>query len=155
MTVVPMTIKHVEMLMPYEREMFGAEAWSARGYRDEIADTRNRHYVAVEGPDGDLLGWAGVLVIGDTAEILTVGVVPSARRQGLARRMLADLYAEAIRRGARELFLEVRVDNEAAQQLYLAEGFAVIGRRPGYYANGKVDAVVMRRERRLRSEQWE
>ena len=143
--MVPMSDKHIDQLMPYERDMFGAEAWSARGYRDEIADTRSRYYVAVEGPDGNLLGWAGVLVIGETAEILTVGVVPSARRQGLARRMLADLYAEANRRGARELLLEVRVDNQSAQQLYLAEGFAVIGRRRGYYANGTVDAVVMRR----------
>jgi ribosomal-protein-alanine N-acetyltransferase len=131
--------------MRFEHEMFGAEAWTARGYRDEIADTANRHYVAVESADGALLGWAGVLVIETTAEVLTVGVVPSARRQGLARRMLAELYAEAIRRGATEILLEVRVDNDEAQSLYKTEGFDEIARRRGYYANGTVDAVVMRR----------
>ena len=146
MTLVPMTAGHVELLMPYEREMFGSEAWTAPGYRAELADTDNRHYVAVEDADGRLLGWAGVLVLADAAEILTVGVVPSARRQGLARRMLAELYTEAARRGARELFLEVRVDNESARALYAAEGFAEIGRRRGYYDHGRVDAVVMRRE---------
>jgi len=53
---------------------------------------------------------------------------------------------EARRRGAREAFLEVRVDNDAARRLYASEGFDEIGTRRGYYDNGRVDAVVMRRE---------
>jgi ribosomal-protein-alanine acetyltransferase len=145
-TLVPMTPAHVAALMPYEREMFGTEAWSERSYRDEISDARNRYYVAVEGPDGALLGWAGVLVIATTADVLTVGVVPSARRRGLARRMLAALYAEAARRGATEIFLDVRVDNDAAIGLYRDEGFAELGRRRGYYEAGRVDSLVMRRD---------
>jgi [ribosomal protein S18]-alanine N-acetyltransferase len=144
--LVPMTTAHVDALMPYERDMFGTEAWTPKAYRAELADTRHRHYVAAEGPDGELLGWAGVMVIQDAAEILTVGVVPAARRTGLARLMLADLLAEAARRGAREAFLEVRVDNDAARALYRREGFEEIGRRRGYYDGGRVDAVTMRKE---------
>src|SRR5947209_1245903 len=102
---------HIDALMPYEHDMFGTEAWTRGGYRTELADTRSRHYVAAEGPEGELLGWAGVRVVGDAAEILTVGVVPAARRTGLARRMVHALLDEAARRGAREAFLEVRVDN--------------------------------------------
>jgi len=143
--VVPMTASHIDQLMAYEREMFGPEAWTAGGYRSEIADTRNRHYVAVEGDGGELLGWGGILVAADTSELLTVGVVPAARRDGLARRMLAELYAAAVSRGAHEMFLEVRVDNDAAISLYLDEGFVDVGRRPGYYESGRVDALVMRR----------
>jgi ribosomal-protein-alanine N-acetyltransferase len=145
MTVVAMTEAHIDALMPYEREMFGTEAWSADGYRAEVADTRSRHYVAVEDDDGALLGWGGVLIAADQAEILTVGVVPSAQRRGLARQMLAALSAEAVRRGARELFLEVRVDNTPAIALYESEGFTRIGRRRGYYDNGRVDALTMRK----------
>jgi ribosomal-protein-alanine N-acetyltransferase len=144
--IVPMTVGHVELLMAHERELFGTEAWSAASYHAEIADVRNRYYVAVEGDAGELLGWGGVLVAADQAEILTVGVVTAARRHGLARRMLSTLYAEARRRGARELFLEVRVDNAAAIALYESESFAEIDRRRGYYDHGRVDAVVMRRE---------
>jgi ribosomal-protein-alanine N-acetyltransferase len=144
-TVVPMTAAHVDQLMAYEHEMFGTEAWSAQAYRAEIADRRTRHYLAVEGADGALLGWAGVLVAGDSAELLTVGVVPAARRRGLARRMLADLYEAARTRGAVELFLEVRVDNTSAIALYEREGFVDVGRRRGYYAGGRVDALVMRK----------
>jgi ribosomal-protein-alanine N-acetyltransferase len=144
--LVPMTGTHIDALMPYEQDMFGTEAWTRNSYRAELADPRNRYYVAAEGPVGELLGWAGVLVLGATAEILTVGVVPAGRRQGIARLMVADLLAEAVRRGAAEAFLEVRVDNVAARALYASEGFNEVGRRRGYYEAGRVDAVTMRRE---------
>ena len=146
-SVVPMTAGHVDALMRYEDEMFGSEAWSADAYRDEIADTtRSRGYFAAVDDAGRLLAWAGVRVIGDSAEVLTVGVIPAARRRGIARRMLRTLLGEATGRGAREAFLEVRVDNVAARRLYEAEGFAQVGRRRGYYDAGRVDAVVMRKE---------
>jgi len=145
-TVVPMTAAHVDALMPHEKDMFGTEAWSAASYRAELDDTRDRSYIAAEAADGTLLGWAGVWVIGETAEILTVGVVPAARRTGIARRMLTELLAEARRRGAREVFLEVRVDNEAARELYRTAGFVDVGTRRGYYAGGRIDGVTMRLE---------
>ena len=145
-SVVPMTADHVDALMRYEDEMFGSEAWSADAYRDEIADTRSRHYLAAVDGAGELLAWAGVRVVGDSAEVLTVGVIPAARRRGIARRMLRTLLGAAIGRGAREAFLEVRVDNVAARRLYEAEGFAQVGRRRGYYDAGRVDAMVMRKE---------
>jgi [ribosomal protein S18]-alanine N-acetyltransferase len=143
--IVPMRAEHIDQLMPYERAMFGTEAWTASGYRTELADTDRRFYLAALGAE-QLVGWAGVMVIGDSAEILTVGVVPEARRRGIARRLVDGLLAEARSRGAIEAFLEVRVDNEAAQSLYASEGFAQVGLRPGYYDGGRVDAVVMRRE---------
>jgi [ribosomal protein S18]-alanine N-acetyltransferase len=145
-TIVPMTIEHIDALMPHEQAMFGSEAWTASGYRTELADTRRRHYLAAVDADGALLGWAGVLVVADCADVLTVGVVPDARRQGIATRLLAGLLAEARTRGAVEVFLEVRVDNDGAQRLYAHQGFVQIATRRGYYDSGRVDAVVMRRE---------
>ncbi|HEY2297262.1 MAG TPA: ribosomal protein S18-alanine N-acetyltransferase [Jatrophihabitans sp.] len=145
LTIVPMTDVHVDRLMAHEQELFGTESWSPDSYRAEIADTRSRYYIAIENAAGALHGWAGLLIAGDQAEILTVGVTRAAQRRGLARRMLAALYDEAIRRGARELFLEVRVDNVAAISLYESEGFVQIAQRRGYYEHGRVDAAVMRR----------
>ena len=37
--LVPMTREHVDQLMPYEREMFGPEAWSRAAYRAELGET--------------------------------------------------------------------------------------------------------------------
>ena len=144
--IVAMTRGHLDALMRYEHQMFGTEAWSRASYQAELADKQNRHYVAAEGPDGELLGWAGVLVAAETAEIMTVGVVPHARRAGTGRRLLDDLLAEAVRRGATEAFLEVRADNEPARAMYRNAGFDELGVRRGYYAGGRVDAVTMRKD---------
>ena len=143
--IVAMTRAHIDALMVYERDMFGTEAWSRASYQAELADQRNRYYIAAEGPDGELLGWAGVLVVAETAEIMTVGVVPKARGVGTGRQLLDDLLAEAVDRGATEAFLEVRADNEAARALYRTAGFDEVGIRRGYYAGGRVDAVTMRK----------
>lgn len=142
-TIVPMSAAHIDALMPFEQDMFGTEAWTRSGYQHELADARYRYYVAAEGPAGELLGWAGIRILDAEAEILTVGVVPAARRAGVARRMLDVLLAEAFRRAATEVFLEVRVDNAAARALYLREGFEEVGIRRGYYDAGRVDAVTM------------
>jgi ribosomal-protein-alanine N-acetyltransferase len=142
--IVAMRAAHVDALMPYERDMFGTEAWTRSSYLAEVADHRLRHYVAAEDAEGALLGWAGVMVVGATAEILTVGVVPAARRRGLGRDLLHALLAEASTRGATEVFLEVRVDNAAAIALYESEGFSRMGVRRGYYDAGRVDALTLR-----------
>lgn len=143
--LVPMTREHITNLMQFERQMFGTEAWTESGYRTELADTRHRFYVAAE--DGAaLVGWAGVMVIGDEAQILTVGVVPDARRRGIGRLLLDALITEAVRRGATTAFLEVRADNAPARALYTNDGFVEIGTRRGYYDAGRMDAVVMRRD---------
>jgi ribosomal-protein-alanine N-acetyltransferase len=52
--------------------------------------------------------------------------------------------AAAAAAGARDMHLEVSETNEAARALYAGAGFAVSGRRRGYYADGS-DALVLRR----------
>ncbi|MEP6598778.1 MAG: ribosomal protein S18-alanine N-acetyltransferase [Actinomycetota bacterium] len=142
--IVAMRTEHIDELMPYEQAMFGTEAWSADSYRDELADTRHRRYLAALDQDGNLIGWAGVRVVAGEAEILTVGVIPAARRQGIAVRLLSALLHEARQRGATQAFLEVRVDNIGARRMYERAGFVRVGIRRGYYDAGRVDAVVMR-----------
>ncbi len=82
-------------------------------------------------------------VAADEAEVLTLAVLPAARRRGLGGALLAAAAREAARRGARTLFLEVAEGNAAARALYAAAGFAPVGRRPRYYPGG-ADALVLR-----------
>ncbi|MEM9784151.1 MAG: GNAT family N-acetyltransferase [Pseudomonadota bacterium] len=87
-------------------------------------------------------------VAADEAEILEFGVIPSARRAGLGRQLLATAEALAARRGAKTMFLEVAVDNAAALALYQSTGWAEAGLRRGYYqrdGGAPVDALIMRR----------
>ncbi len=141
--ITAMKSRHITELMRYERAMFGPEAWSTWAYRQELADRETRYYIVSVGEDGGLLGWAGARIVGDEAEILTVGVIPGARRIGVGTALLDDLLAEARRRGAAQVFLEVRIDNDDAQRIYRRAGFSDMGRRRGYYDNGRTDALTM------------
>ncbi|WP_198376957.1 GNAT family N-acetyltransferase, partial [Roseomonas rubea] len=71
------------------------------------------------------------------------GVRPGARRAGLGRALMRALAAEAARRGAAELFLEVSEANGSARALYTGLGAAETGRRRRYYPDGS-DALVLR-----------
>jgi ribosomal-protein-alanine N-acetyltransferase len=146
---------HVPMILEHEHEAFGSESWSAGMYLDELSDVWNRHYVvAFERPDSDpenagspnevLVGWAGLMVISGTAEILTIGTVAAARRRGVATVLMDALLAEARRRRSREVLLEVRIDNEPAKALYARYGFKQMGIRRGYYQPANVDAATLR-----------
>ncbi len=83
-------------------------------------------------------------VAADEAEILTVAVLPEARRQGLGRSLLEAAAEQAVARGAVALFLEVSTANGPAQALYATCGFVPVGRRRRYYPDG-ADALVLRR----------
>lgn len=97
----------------------------------------------VEGAEGFIL----VRSVDNEGEILTLGVMTPTRRTGLGKALLAAACKEAFARGAREVFLEVGENNEAALALYQRAGFAVVGRRAAYYRHGPeaADAIVMRK----------
>jgi ribosomal-protein-alanine N-acetyltransferase len=81
----------------------------------------------------------------DEAEVLTVAVVPERRQQGLGAALIKAAAEEARSKGAVRLFLEVSTRNPAARGLYQQLGFAQVGRRAGYYADGS-DALVLSKD---------
>ena len=90
-------------------------------------------------------GFVLARVATDEAEILTLAVLPQARRSGQGGRLLDAAAAEAAQQGATALFLEVASDNLAALGLYQSRHFATVGRRPHYYGLNH-HATVLRRE---------
>ncbi len=95
---------------------------------------------------GDDQGFIMIRVIVDEAEILTVGVRPSARRGGRGRQLVQQAIVESAARGAERMFLEVAESNEAARSLYVSCGFEVVGQRRGYYQRtdgSREDALMM------------
>jgi ribosomal-protein-alanine N-acetyltransferase len=97
--------------------------------------------------DGNDAGLAVCRVAADEAELLTIAVRPPHRRKGLGRCLLAAVIDHVRNAGARTLFLEVGVDNAAAQSLYRAQGFCAVGERRAYYQRGQgpaADGIVMR-----------
>jgi ribosomal-protein-alanine N-acetyltransferase len=75
--------------------------------------------------------------------IVSVGVLPEARRLGIATvMMLRAMKAMKVYYGAAEVYLEVRVSNTPAISLYEKLGYKVVGRIPKYYSDGE-DAYLM------------
>ncbi|MBX3428059.1 MAG: GNAT family N-acetyltransferase [Hyphomonadaceae bacterium] len=93
--------------------------------------------------NGFVMAWAAA---GDS-ELLTVAVVPEARRKGVGAALVTSAGVAALVRGAASMHLEVAEDNEGARALYRKLGYEEAGRRHAYYAGegGSVDAIVMRR----------
>jgi len=93
---------------------------------------------------GEIVGFLVTrrLVEGE-AEVLNVAVARSARRRGVARRLLR----QAMARWPGAWFLEVRESNLGAQACYRELGFREVGKRPGYYlsreGNSTEGGIVM------------
>lgn len=92
------------------------------------------------------VGFVVARMAADEAELLSIAVLKDARRLGAARVLLMQTLAHAQEAGARQMFLEVAVDNVSALALYRACGFEQVGVREKYYAraSGRVDALLMR-----------
>jgi len=78
-------------------------------------------------------------------ELLLVAVKPQMRGKGLGKRLLKSFVQQAELRGAEQVFLEMRSNNDA-EYLYRGQGFAPIGRRKNYYRlsdGSRLDAITM------------
>ncbi|SMG31155.1 ribosomal protein S18-alanine N-acetyltransferase [Agreia pratensis] len=143
-------IDDLDAIMQIETSVFTTDAWTSDAMRADLASAHCYYLVALGADDSPnsatIAGYAGLLAPRGAKEgdIQTIAVAPEARRHGLGRVLMTSLMNEARRRGAREIFLEVRADNPSAEALYASLGFDRLGVRPGYYQPDNVDAIVMR-----------
>ena len=136
--------RDIPALTALEEEIFGRDAWSAATWWAELAARPQRHYLVAAGGER-IVGYAGIDVRGETADLMTMAVVPGGRRRGVAAALLARLVDRAHLAGATSMLLEVRADNAAARTFYRRADFQDVSTRPRYYQPDGVDAVVMRR----------
>nr|WP_281496781.1 ribosomal protein S18-alanine N-acetyltransferase [Ornithinimicrobium sp. F0845] len=146
-----------------ETAAFPDDAWSPASFWGELAARPRRDYVVLHPilgevlhahhaflgkfcPPEPLMGYAGLDLAGETADVMTIAVDPAHRGEGHGVHLLEALLDRAEAAGASQVMLEVRADNEAAIGLYSRYGFAELHRRRGYYQPGSVDALIMRRE---------
>ena len=149
----PAAAADLDAVISLEREAYPTDAWSAEAMASQLENPNTCYLVAEQ--ESRIVGYAGLHAPrgAETAEVHTVTVTEDLRRQGIGRRMLLALLDEAAERGAEEVFLEVRVDNVSAQELYRSLGFVPVGVRPRYYQPDDVDALVMRAPVQARSTQ--
>ena len=137
----------IPVLATYEKELFPYSPWSTAQFKEEFAGIPTTRFMSVAEDGNTIVGYCGVFVPapGIEADILTVAVLPSHRRQGIAKEFMRQIEAYALEREASALMLEVELSNESAIKLYESLGYMKISVRMDYYGPGK-DAHVMRKE---------
>lgn len=138
-TLAPLTADDIDAAVELESRTYSTP-WSEQVFRDEIM-APDRTYLKAEDAEGRLVGYAGLMTVGDEAHITTVVVDRSRRAERLGTRLMLELVDDARQGGAGSLTLEVRASNAAAQALYRRFGMAPVGLRKRYYVDE--DALIM------------
>jgi [ribosomal protein S18]-alanine N-acetyltransferase len=115
--------------------------WSRSMFAGELAKPSSVCLGAFQGED--MLGYLIVARYVDAWHVMNIAVDIDSRRQGIAERMLLELFELTTRDGTRGYTLEVRVSNAGAIRLYERLGFLASGVRRGYYTDNREDALIM------------
>ena len=145
MKIRPMTHSDLDRVLEIEKLLFPKDAWSEDLFLGELNEVPTTRAVSVVEKDGHVVGYASLRFIGLEGDINTIAVAPDFQRQGLGKLLLDWILETAKSQGVRELFLDVRADNEAAAAMYKSAGFERIDIRRNYYDHS-VDAHVMRKK---------
>jgi ribosomal-protein-alanine N-acetyltransferase len=78
--------------------------------------------------------------------ILTLDVLPEARRSGLGSTLLLECEKRLRQRNCTEVYLETAVNNEAALKLYHKQGYRTLRTLPDYYHGSGLDAFLLGKE---------
>ena len=149
-----MTIGQVETLRSSDLEIVAKlhakcffDAWGPPMLRQVLGMPGAFGYVARRDGYGSVVGFALGRVAADECELLSLGVEPDYRSQGIGAQLLSTAMARAAAEKARWFFLEVAEDNQAALRLYRNFGLAGVGQRTDYYENAdgsRTNAFTMR-----------
>jgi [ribosomal protein S18]-alanine N-acetyltransferase len=97
------------------------------------------------GSQRQILGFIVAEARRKTGHIITIDVVPEARRVGVGSALLQAAENQLQLAGALTVALETAVNNGAAIRFYKRKGYFVEKTVPGYYSD-QLDALVMRKE---------
>ena len=136
----PMTEADLPAVMAIENAIY-AFPWTQGNFRDSLAAG---YSCWTRVCDGELIGYAVLMLAADEAHLLNLSIAGAWQRQGHGSLLLQQVCAAARELGARLLFLEVRPSNGAGLRLYERHGFQRVGLRREYYPaqSGREDALI-------------
>ena len=137
----------IPTLVVLDKEYFPYSPWSPAQFKEEFAGIPSTRFFELAISDNEIVGYAGVIAPGPdaVADILTVTVIDGFRRQGIAKRLIADIEGYCQSKESSAIMLEVAIDNTGAIALYENLGYSQISKRSNYYGSKK-DAFVMQKE---------
>ena len=132
----------LDALMAVEQRAY-SHPWSRGNFTDSLA---SGYQIELLLGGDQLIGYFVAMPGVEEAHLLNITVAPEFQQQGWAIVLLDALALWARGRGAQWLWLEVRISNQRARQVYEKYGFQRVGERKRYYpgpGTEREDAVVM------------
>ncbi len=132
--------RDVDEVVRLEQQIF-SRPWGSKGFLDALSLPNTAFYVAEE--EQKILGYCGMYLSLDEAEITNVAVAQASRCRGIGGMLLCAMKKEAELRSIPKIVLEVRVSNDTAIRLYERNDFLRCGLRKNFYEAPVEDAYIM------------
>lgn len=137
-----MAIADVAAVYAIEQATFPVP-WTLDSFYYEMTENQFSHYLVAEDGQQRIIGFCGMWLVIDAAQITNVAVVDAVRGQGIGEGLMREAMHIAKVANMDVMSLEVRVTNSIAQNLYRKLGFQDGGIRKNYYTDNQENALVM------------
>ncbi|MBP3261596.1 ribosomal protein S18-alanine N-acetyltransferase [Pseudobutyrivibrio sp.] len=115
--------------------------WNRDNYLEAV--NSDHAFIMVALDDDDIAGFAVFYLTPPESELPDIVVAEAYRGQGLGKALLSESLVALKEKGIDTIYLEVRVSNTPARNLYSYIGFEEIGKRKYFYSNPVEDAICM------------
>lgn len=116
--------------------------WNYNILESELESQDSNFFVAKI--DNEIVGFAGIKIIVDEADIMNIVVKKAFRNMGIGKLLLKKLIETANKLNLTSIILEVNKENSIAIKLYESFGFKEVGIRKNYYGN--TDGIIMKKQ---------
>ena len=142
--LLPMREADLDEVLAIERAIY-SHPWTPGNFGDSLRAGYACRTWRLAGRENALVGYFVLMAAAGEAHLLNLSIAAPYQRKGRGSALLREAAAIAVQLGARNLFLEVRPSNEAAQTLYRRFGFREVAVRRDYYPahTGREDALVL------------
>lgn len=140
-TIRPMEQADLSIVRDIEKQSFSAP-WSDELFVRELTENEHAYYFVLVFQK-KIVGYAGMWIVMNDAQVTHIAIHPDYRRRQLGERLFKYILNFAIAKQVERFSLEVRVSNIAAQKLYRKYGLVPGGIRKQYYTDNQEDAIVM------------
>lgn len=139
-----MRLSDLDNIMPLEHQLFSSP-WSKDDYIYELSSNPYAKYYVLE--DDKIVGYVGIWITYETAQITTIGIAKERQGEGLSKLLMNKVIKET--KDCEAITLEVRVSNVKAIKLYESYGFKKEAIRKDYYLDNHENAYLMMKERKI------
>ena len=115
--------------------------WSFDVLEDEL-ECNNSYVIVAKNVENTIVGFAGLKIILDEADIMNIVVKKEFRHHGIGSILLENLINYSKEMNLKTITLEVNENNLSAIRLYDKFSFDKLGIRKKYY-DGESDAIIM------------